>query len=56
MIKSYASAPSEHWQLTAKYRVNPQAAALRALKDPSFQLENPLGITVIWFHEDRAFD
>ena len=56
MVKSYSSAPSEHWQLTAKYRVNPQAAALRSLKDPAFQLENPLGVTVIWFHEDRAFD
>ena len=56
MVKSYGGAPSEHWQLTAKYRVNPQAAALRSLKDPSFQLENPLGVTVIWFHEDRAFD
>jgi len=56
MYKSYSGQPREHWQLTAKYKVNPAAAAQRSLSDPAFQLANPLGVTVIWFHEDRAFD
>ena len=46
----------EHWQITAKYRVNPTAAAERAKKDPAFQLANPLGVTIVWFHEDPLFD
>jgi hypothetical protein len=56
MYKSYSGQPREHWQLTAKYKVNPTASAQRSLSDPAFQLANPLGVTVIWFHEDRAFD
>ena len=46
----------EHWQITAKYKVNPTAAAERAKKDPAFQLANPLGVTIVWFHEDPLFD
>jgi hypothetical protein len=46
----------EHWQITLKYKVNPTAAAMRSQKDPTFQLSNPLGVTVTWFHEDPLFD
>lgn len=46
----------EHWTLTVKYVVNPAAAAERAAAQPAYQLENPLGVTVIWFHLDRAFN
>ena len=46
----------EHWQITAKYKVNPTAAAIRSRKDPAFQLANPLGVTITWFHEDPLFD
>jgi hypothetical protein len=46
----------EHWQITAKYKVNPTAAAERSRRDPAFQLANPLGVTVVWFHEDPLFD
>jgi type IV secretion system protein VirB5 len=55
MYKSYsvASQAREHWVLTLKYKVNPTAAAERARRDPAFQLANPLGLTITWFHEDR---
>lgn len=43
----------EHWLVTLKYKVNPTAAAERARRDPAFQLANPLGLTITWFHEDR---
>jgi type IV secretion system protein VirB5 len=46
----------EHWVLTLRYRVNPTAAAMRARQDVNFQLVNPLGVTITWFHEDRAFN
>ena len=46
----------EHWTLTVKYVVNPSAAAERAASQPAYQLENPLGVTIIWFHLDRAFN
>jgi hypothetical protein len=46
----------EHWQITLKYKVNPSAAAERSRKDPAFQLANPLGVTIVWFHEDPLFD
>ena len=46
----------EHWQITLQYKVNPTAAAERSKRDPSFQLANPLGVTIVWFHEDPLFD
>ena len=46
----------EHWMLTLRYVVNPSEAAQRAGTQPQYQLENPLGVTVIWFHLDRAFN
>jgi hypothetical protein len=48
----------EHWVLTLKYRVNPTLAS-RTIRDPNYllayQLANPLGVTITWFHEDRAY-
>ncbi len=44
----------EHWVLTLRYKVNPTAAAERSRRDPAFQLANPLGVMITWFHEDRA--
>ena len=55
MYKSYnvTGQAREHWLLTLKYKVNPMAAAERSHHDSSFQLANPLGLTITWFHEDR---
>ncbi len=56
MYKSSSASPQarEHWLLTLRYKVNPLAAAERSRRDPAFQLANPLGLTITWFHEDRA--
>jgi type IV secretion system protein VirB5 len=56
MYKFSSASPQarEHWLLTLRYKVNPLAAAERSGRDPAFQLANPLGLTITWFHEDRA--
>jgi type IV secretion system protein VirB5 len=58
MYKTYnvTGQAREHWLLTLKYKVNPTAAAERSRRDPSFQLANPLGLTITWFHEDRELN
>jgi type IV secretion system protein VirB5 len=58
MYKSYnvTGQAREHWLLTLKYKVNPTAAAERSHRDPAFQLANPLGVTITWFHEDRELN
>jgi hypothetical protein len=47
----------EHWMLTLKYKVNPTLAS-RTIRDPNYlyayQMANPLGVTITWFHEDKA--
>lgn len=48
----------EHWILTLKYKINP-TLAVRTIRDPNYlfayQMANPLGVTITWFHEDRAY-
>jgi hypothetical protein len=43
--------------LTLKYKVNPTLAS-RTIRDPNYlyayQMANPLGVTITWFHEDKA--
>jgi type IV secretory system VirB8-like protein len=51
-----AAQQKQHWTITLRYEVNPSEAAKRGLREPQFQLLNPIGVSVIWFHEDRAFD
>jgi hypothetical protein len=41
----------EHWLLTARYEVNPAAAAQQ---DQAYQVANPLGVRIVWFHEDKV--
>ena len=55
-VYNLSSQGREHWEITLKYKVNPTAAAIRSQKDPAFQLVNPLGVTIVWFHEDPLFD
>jgi hypothetical protein len=47
----------EHWVLTLKYKVNPSLAA-KTIHDPAYlfayQMANPLGVQITWFHEDKA--
>jgi len=45
----------QHWTVTVRYEVDPVQAAKRGESDPQFQNLNPLGVTITWFHEDRAF-
>ena len=45
----------QHWTVTVRYEVDPVEAAKRGESDPQFQNLNPLGVTITWFHEDRAF-
>ncbi|MBV9082692.1 MAG: hypothetical protein JOZ62_08460 [Acidobacteriaceae bacterium] len=45
----------QHWTVTVRYEVDPVQAAKRGESEPQFQNLNPLGVTIIWFHEDRAF-
>ena len=58
MYKTYnvTGQTREHWLLTLRYLVNPTAAAERSHRDPAFQLVNPLGLTITWFHEDRELN
>jgi len=58
LTKTPVSGPQsdpQHWTVTARYEVDPVAAAKRGEIDPQFLNVNPLGITITWFHEDRAF-
>jgi type IV secretion system protein VirB5 len=45
----------QRWTVTLRYEVDPVQAAQRGESDPQFQVLNPLGVTITWFHEDRAF-
>jgi hypothetical protein len=60
MFKIYnATGPGarEHWVLTLKYKVNPTLAA-KTIHDRAYlfayQMANPLGVVITWFHEDKA--
>jgi len=47
-------AHKEHWTVNVQFSVNPEQANERYATDPTFQLINPLGVTITYFHEDRA--
>ncbi len=49
-----AEAHREHWTVSVNFYVNPEQAAERYANDPTFQMVNPLGMTITFFHEDRA--
>jgi hypothetical protein len=54
MYKLYnivGSGAKEHWLLTLRYDLNPAAAAQQ---DQAYQVANPLGLRIVWFHEDRV--
>jgi hypothetical protein len=60
MFKIYNAmgpAAREHWLLTLKYKVNPSLAP-KTIHDPgylfAYQMANPLGVNITWFHEDKA--
>lgn len=53
--QSGAQTDPQHWTVTVRYEVDPVAAARRGETDPQFLNVNPLGVTITWFHEDRAF-
>ena len=40
----------EHWNITVKYLVNP---TISSKMTPAFQSANPIGLQIVWFHEDR---
>jgi type IV secretion system protein VirB5 len=48
------TAERQRWNVTLRYEVDWIAAAKRGEADPQFLNINPLGVTVTWFHEDRA--
>lgn len=48
------SGEKQRWTVTLRYEVDWVAAAKRAESDPRFADVNPLGVTITWFHEDRA--
>ncbi|MEO8130836.1 MAG: hypothetical protein ABI822_27305, partial [Bryobacteraceae bacterium] len=49
-----AEAHREHWTVSLNFYMNPEQAAERYSNDPTFQMVNPLGVTITFFHEDRA--
>lgn len=49
-----AEAHREHWTVSVNFYMNPEQAAERYANDPTFQLINPLGMTITFLHEDRA--
>lgn len=55
IIQPAGESERQHWTVTVRYEVDPVEAAKRGESDPQFQNLNPLGVTITWFHEDRAF-
>lgn len=47
-------ARQERWTVSINFTMNPESAAMRYAEDPTFQMINPLGLTITFFHEDRA--
>jgi len=47
-------AKQERWTVSVNFTMNPEMAASRYAEDPTFQMVNPLGLTITFFHEDRA--
>ena len=56
IVDPSGQAQREHYTLRLRYVLNPTEAAERAKRNPMFQLRNPLGLSVVWFHLDRALD
>lgn len=48
------NAERQKWTVTVRYEVDWIAAAKRGETDPQYLNVNPLGVTITWFHEDRA--
>ncbi|HET6206861.1 MAG TPA: VirB8/TrbF family protein [Terracidiphilus sp.] len=55
IIDSNGRNERHRWTVSLRYEVDPVQAVQRGESDPQFQILNPLGVTITWFHEDRAF-
>ncbi|MGH9770956.1 MAG: VirB8/TrbF family protein [Candidatus Acidiferrales bacterium] len=49
-----ADSRTEHWTTSVKFYVNPEQVAEQAESDPKYEYINPLGVTITYFHDDRA--
>jgi len=47
-------ARQERWTVSVNFTMNPESSAMRYAEDPTFQMIDPLGLTITFFHEDRA--
>lgn len=45
---------TEHWTTSVQFYVNPAQVAEQAQSDPKYEYINPLGVTITYFHDDRA--
>ncbi len=45
---------TEHWTTSVQFYVNPAQVAEQAQSDPKYEYVNPLGVTITYFHDDRA--
>lgn len=54
IVGSGDSAERQHWNVTLRYEVDWVAAAKRGETDPQLLNVNPLGVTIVWLHEDRS--
>lgn len=45
---------NEHWTVSVNFVVDPAQVESQSAKDPMYQMVNPLGLSVVYFHADQA--
>lgn len=45
---------NEHWTVSVNFVVDPAQVAAQSEKDPMYQMVNPLGLSIVYFHADQA--